>query len=98
MVTNYPQSVAAKRPLVGVAQDARFTGRMMDWLRQTMCGLHGHDTYLQFEHDRMFLRCVSCGHESRGWELDAEPPTAQVQEPQCQALTSAPLVRERKIA
>jgi hypothetical protein len=98
MVTNYPQSVATKRPLAGAAQDARFTGRMMDWLRQTMCGLHGHDTYLQFEHDRMFLRCVSCGHESRGWELDAEPPAVQLDEAPRKALAPASLVSQRKIA
>ena len=40
------------------------------WMRQTLCGLHGHDTFLHFERDRMSLRCVSCGHESPGWELD----------------------------
>jgi hypothetical protein len=40
---------------------------MFDRLRQMMCGLHGHDTLVQFEQDRMFLRCVSCGHETHGW-------------------------------
>jgi len=47
------------------------------WLRETYCGLHGHDSLLQFEQDRMFLKCVSCGHESPGWELDEAPPTAR---------------------
>lgn len=50
-------------------------GRVMDRVRQLWCGLHGHDSLLQFEHDRMFLRCVSCGHESPGWELNEAPPT-----------------------
>lgn len=43
---------------------------MRVWMRQTICALHGHDTFLHFERDRMSLKCVSCGHESPGWELD----------------------------
>jgi hypothetical protein len=46
---------------------------VMTWMRQTICGLHGHDSLLHFEHDRMSLRCVSCGHESPGWELSDHP-------------------------
>lgn len=50
----------------------------MTWrltLRRFFCGLRGHDTLLQFEDARMFLRCASCGHESPGWELNAAAPT-----------------------
>src|SRR4029450_12033613 len=54
-------------------------GGVMDRLRQVVCGLHGHDTMLQFEHERMFLRCVSCGHETPGWDLNDAPPTAALQ-------------------
>jgi hypothetical protein len=43
-------------------------------LRQFYCGLHGHDHLLQFAAERMFLQCVSCGHESPGWELTEAPP------------------------
>ena len=39
------------------------------YLRQWLCGLHGHDTLLHFEHGRMSLLCSSCGYESPGWEL-----------------------------
>ena len=46
---------------------------VMTWMRQAICGLHGHDSLLHFEHDRMSLRCVSCGHESPGWELSDRP-------------------------
>src|SRR5579864_6061254 len=53
-------------------------GRLMDWIRQVICGLHGHDAMLQFEHDRMCLRCVSCGHQTSGWELNEAPPTVTV--------------------
>jgi hypothetical protein len=49
---------------------------VFDRVRQAFCGLHGHDHLLQFEQDRMYLKCVSCGHASSGWELaDTRPPT-----------------------
>jgi hypothetical protein len=48
------------------------------WLRETYCGLHGHDDLLQFGHDRLFLKCVSCGHESPGWELTEAPPVLRL--------------------
>ncbi len=48
------------------------------WIRETYCGLHGHDNLLTFGHRRMFLKCVSCGHESPGWELTETPPTVKV--------------------
>jgi len=69
-------------------------------VRQMLCGLHGHDTLLQFEQDRMFLRCVSCGHESPGWELNEVPPTVTVQrEPRAQPqLVQAQLVGARRVA
>jgi hypothetical protein len=99
MLTNYPQSIATRRPVAGDTNDDGLGGRMWDWLRQTMCGLHGHDTLLQFEHDRMYLRCVSCGHETHGWELDAERPAVRLRaEGPRNALQRAPLVSERKIA
>lgn len=47
---------------------------MLAWLRRLLCGLRGHDVLPQFEPDRMFLRCVSCGHESPGWVLDGPTP------------------------
>jgi hypothetical protein len=99
MVTNYPQSIASSRPLAGDAYEEGFSGRVMDWLRQTMCGLHGHDTLVQFEQDRMFLRCVSCGHETHGWELDGVRPTVtlRVEAPR-KAIAPPQLIRERKIA
>jgi hypothetical protein len=45
------------------------------WLHQAYCGVRfGHEDELRFERDRLTLRCVSCGHESTGWGLDAPPP------------------------
>jgi hypothetical protein len=40
--------------------------------------MHGHDNMLQFQQDRMFLKCVSCGHESPGWEITEPRPLAVV--------------------
>jgi hypothetical protein len=92
MVTNYPQAIATT-PL---ASGAREELTVFDRLRQAMCGLHGHDTLVQFEQDRMYLRCVSCGHETHGWELnDVRPPVA------VRGAQRAPLpqlVSERRIA
>jgi hypothetical protein len=51
---------------------------VFDRVRQTFCGLHGHDSLLQFGQDRMYLKCVSCGHESPGWEVTDTPPVAAV--------------------
>jgi len=79
MVTHYPQQIASRRPHTeretGPA-DEGFGTRVMDVVRQAYCALHGHDDLLQFEHDRMFLKCVSCGHESPGWELTEPRPHA----------------------
>jgi hypothetical protein len=75
---------------------------LIDRMRQAYCGLHGHDNLLQFEHDRMFLKCVSCGHESPGWELTETPPTVtveSVQEPAPRpALVRPHLVGARRVA
>lgn len=51
---------------------------VMTRVHQAFCGLHGHDSYLQFEQDRMFLKCVSCGHESHGWELSETRPAVRL--------------------
>ncbi len=72
---------------------------VMDRVRQMFCGLHGHDNLLQFEQDRMFLKCVSCGHESPGWELTEAPPTvsATADAPR-HSLVRPQLVGARRIA
>jgi hypothetical protein len=79
--------------------DVGMVTRLTDWLRQLLCGLHGHDAMLQFEHDRMFLRCVSCGHETTGWELTETPPTVTVRgDARRHALVRPKLVTARRIA
>lgn len=72
---------------------------VIDRLHQVMCGLHGHDTMLQFEQDRMFLRCQSCGHETPGWDLNEAPPviSAAAAEERPRAV-AAHLIGERRVA
>lgn len=73
---------------------------VMQRMRQVFCGLHGHDTLLQFEQDRMFLRCVSCGHETPGWTIADEPPTpvAVADEVRVQPVVRPRLVSVRRVA
>jgi hypothetical protein len=72
---------------------------MVDRVRRLICGLHGHDNLLQFEEDRMFLKCVSCGHESPGWELTEAPPKVRIRGDARRHMILRPeLVSERRVA
>jgi hypothetical protein len=95
MVTNYPQAIATRHVASAAHQESV---SMFDRLRQMMCGLHGHDRLVQFEQDRMFLRCVSCGHDTHGWELNEPRPQVTVREAPRAALARPHFVSERKIA
>jgi hypothetical protein len=76
-----------------------FGARLLERIRQLICGMHGHDTFLQFEHDRLFLRCVSCGHQTSGWELTEAPPTVTVRgDARRHALARPKLVSARRVA
>jgi hypothetical protein len=102
MVTNYPHPMTAPKGLRETTSSNTSSGwyaRLMETLRQTSCGLRGHDTLLHFEDERMSLRCVSCGHETPGWELNEVPPTVTVRgDARRHALARPQLVSERKIA
>jgi hypothetical protein len=104
MVSNFPglfpPSDEIRSHLEQTAEVEGLGERMLDRIREAFCGLHGHDNLLQFKHDRMFLKCVSCGHESPGWELNETPPTvvAQVENHMRQPLIRPQLVDVRRIA
>ena len=49
-------------------------GRMLDRVREIFCAIHGHEHLVQFQQDRMYLRCFCCGHRSSGWELNRRRP------------------------
>jgi len=101
MVTNYPHQVATHQGLQTTASSASNGGfaRAMGMLSQLFCGLRGHDTLLHFEDERMSLRCVSCGHETPGWELNEVPPTVTVRgDARRHAMARPQLVSTRRIA
>jgi hypothetical protein len=76
MVTNYPQDIVAQG--VGTTTvdiDAgRAFSRLWKRVQYALCSLHGHDPLLHFDHNRMYLQCASCGHETPGWELNDHRP------------------------
>jgi hypothetical protein len=71
---------------------------MVDWVRQVACGLHGHDQMLQFAKDRMFLKCVTCGYESPGWELTEPQPVVTVAGDRRRHALARPVVEMRRVA
>jgi hypothetical protein len=102
MVTNYPHRIVPREGLVegGVDRaDDGFVTAMATRIRQMFCAVHGHDNLLQFERDRLCLKCVSCGHESPGWELSETPPAISARpEPRRQPMVRPQLVGARRIA
>jgi len=77
MVTNYPQRLTATATPAserGESSTSSVMTRIVDAVRQAMCGLRGHDSVLHFEHQRVLLRCTTCGHDSPGWEISGQPP------------------------
>jgi hypothetical protein len=75
MVTNYPQQLtvtADVREEHGTPDSV--VARAMGRLGQLYCGLHGHDSVLHFEGNRVNMRCTSCGHDSPGWEISGKGP------------------------
>lgn len=51
----------------------------MGSLKRLICALRGHEDYLQFEKNRVYLQCVACGHESPGWTVDQRRPVLRFQ-------------------
>jgi hypothetical protein len=101
MVTNYPHPMAAHDGLRTSARDERTggLGRVMAWARSMLCGVRGHDTMLHFEQERIALRCVSCGHETPGWDLNEAPPTVTVRgDARRHVLVRPHLISARRIA
>lgn len=74
MATNrLSEPVRTTAPMVAAA-DEGVGVQMVNWVHSLICGLHGHDNLMQFGRGRMFLKCVSCGHESPGWTIRERPP------------------------
>jgi hypothetical protein len=100
MASNYPLGITSTDANSEADRDDVGMGAaMFDRVRQLLCGLQGHDSLLQFGQDRMFLKCVSCGHETPGWEISEPSPAVSVQsEPRPRPMARPQLVSERRIA
>jgi hypothetical protein len=61
-------------------------------LRRAICAVSGHQTLLQFERNRLSLRCAACGHETKGWTIGDIPMRADA------AAASAPRRAEARDA
>src|SRR5258705_12499975 len=84
---------------IGWVSERGFGAMVTDKVRQFLCGLHGHDALLHFEHGRMSLQCTSCGYETPGWDLRAndEAPQAAA-EFKSSRVVRMPLVGQRRVA
>ena len=71
--------------------------RLSAHVRQMICGMHGHDALLHFEHGRMSLLCSSCGYESPGWELKGNQHTQPASQARSRVVRMR-LVGERRVA
>jgi hypothetical protein len=51
--------------------------RMFWWAlyawHRLLCLVHGHEMVMQYDRDRLSLRCLSCGYRTPGWALDEAP-------------------------
>jgi len=76
MVTNYPQQLAATSTTEtrNEAAENGFMARVVTRMGQAVCGLHGHDSVLHFEGNRVMMSCTSCGYNSPGWEISGQGP------------------------
>ena len=100
MVSSFPRLFAVPdAPTEPTPRAEGFGERVLAGIREAFCGLHGHDSMLRFEQERLCLKCVSCGHESPGWELNETPPTlVAAADNQQRALVRSQLIGERRIA
>ena len=102
MITNAPAHVFIADPAMpsGDTRSQGYVDRFLGWFQQTLCALHGHDAMLQYERNRIFLRCTSCGHETPGWEVASHASTLRHRAPEARAALAprGDLAVARKIA
>jgi hypothetical protein len=78
MVTNVLHLFAAPDELARRSDSTvqvQIGDRVLHQAREILCGLRGHHHMMQFQQGRVFMRCLLCGNESSGWELNETPPT-----------------------
>ena len=72
MMSNYRERTRQPAAPVSISSPDEKAGlgvRVLERLHQLYCTWRGHDDLLHFEHERMFLKCVSCGYESPVWVI-----------------------------
>ena len=74
MVTNYPQQLSTATEVATERAPESLASRLATRVGQMLCGLHGHDSVLHFEGNRVMMRCTSCGHDTPGWEISGQGP------------------------
>jgi hypothetical protein len=78
-------------------QGEDWLARWLWQLRRLSCWLvRRHDEFMQFEKNRLSLKCISCGHETPGWVLDRKTPLIRF--PAERRLTQDSRVSERRVA
>jgi hypothetical protein len=82
MVSNYPQQLTAVPAATSTAGEDGLFARAMEFVSQRICALHGHDSVLHFEENRVRLRCTSCGYDSPGWEVNDRRPLVRYATPE----------------
>lgn len=101
MISTAPGHAYAARSAADAVEDKAqgVVAWFLGWLQQSLCALHGHDAILQYERNRIFLRCTSCGHATPGWEV-AHNSTVRHRAVEGRAQLAAPgdLAVVRKIA
>jgi len=68
----------------------------MGSLWRFLCALRGHEEYLHFAGNRVYLQCVACGYESPGWTIGSRKPVLKFHARSASHATAKPL--DRKIA
>jgi hypothetical protein len=93
MLSNYPQQLTAGNTdaTTRAYEDEGILARAMEYVSQTWCGLHGHDSVLHFEDKKILLRCTSCGYDSPGWEVNDRQPRVKYAEPEEERFLLEPL-------
>ena len=99
MVTNYPQQLAAAAEVTPKdTPEIGLVARLATRFGQVLCALHGHDSVLHFERNRVLMRCTSCGHDTPGWEISGEGPRKRFDGDKHRHLLNKPRLVLRKTA
>ena len=80
----------------GSLKDEGAIVRASHYVRQTLCGLRGHDDLLHFEDSRMSLECATCGHQSPGWAIGTKPAGTRSPQSRCAAEISGRITATMK--